>query len=155
MPDLVQVNPVALIPTPAGCAVFLGNGEKAIVFYIDPAIGASIHGNMNGQPPPRPLSHDLYCDTLTAFGAQATRLVITRMEEEIFYARLILEAENEVMDHKIVELDCRPSDGIAVATRSRAPIYVVSKLWEQLEDVTDLLAELQEGSSDGDHFPEL
>ena len=43
MPALVRVEPIALMPTPAGCAVFLGDGHKAIVFYIDLAIGASIN----------------------------------------------------------------------------------------------------------------
>ena len=47
MSGLVRVEPVALLPTPAGCAVFLGDGKKVIVFYIDPAIGASI----NAVPP--------------------------------------------------------------------------------------------------------
>ena len=59
MPDLVQVDPVALLPTQAGCAVFLGNGEKSIVFYIEPAIGASINDALSDRQPPRPLTHDL------------------------------------------------------------------------------------------------
>ena len=58
MPELVQVKPLALIPTQAGCGVFLGNGQKCMVFYIDPAIGATIHGYLNGQSSPRPLTHD-------------------------------------------------------------------------------------------------
>lgn len=154
MPELIPIRPIALIPTPAGCAVFLGDGSKTIVFYIDPAIGASIQGSLHGLTPPRPLSHDLYRDTLIAFGARVQRLVITRMEKEVYYARLIIEAENEVMERKIVELDCRPSDGIAVATRTDAPILVVPELWQQLEDVSDLLRQLQEDAPEGDSFPE-
>ena len=123
MPDLVEVKPLALIPTQAGCGVFLGDGDKAIVIYIDPAIGATIHGYMNGQVSSRPLTHDLYRDTLTAFGGRVSRLVIIRMEEDVYYARLIIEAENEVMERKIVELDSRPSDGIAIASLDGAPIY--------------------------------
>ena len=154
MPDLIQVNPLALLPTQAGCAVFLGDGHKAIVFYIDPAIGASIHGHLKGQMAPRPLTHDLYRDTLTAFGAKVSRMIIVRMEDDVYYARLILEAENEVMERKIVELDCRPSDGIAVAARCGAPVYVASELWERLEDMSDLLRQLQEQAG-GDDFPEF
>lgn len=153
MPELVQVNPLALIPTQAGCGVFLGNGDKAIVFYIDPSIGASIHGYLNGQAAPRPLSHDLYKDTLTAFGAKVSRLIIIRMEDDVYYARLILEAQNEVMERKIVELDCRPSDGLAIATRGEAPIFVIKELWEQLEDMSDLLEQLQQQSDDGELPP--
>ncbi len=56
MVDLVRVEPIALLPTQAGCAVFLGDGTKAIVFYIEPAIGASINAVLSGQVPPRPLT---------------------------------------------------------------------------------------------------
>ena len=152
MPDLVEVKPLSLVPTQAGCGLFLGDGDKAIMFYIDPAIGATIHGYLNGHTSPRPLSHDLYQDTLTAFGGAVSRMVIVRMEDDVYYARLILEAENEVMERKIVELDCRPSDGIAIATRCGAPVYVVRELWERLEDMSELLRQL-EAQADDPEFP--
>lgn len=144
MPDLVRVEPVALLPTQAGCAVFLGNGEKTIVFYIDPAVGVSINASLSGQLPTRPLTHDLYLLTLEAFGARISRAVIVRMENEVYYARLILEAENEIMERKIIELDARPSDCLALAVRCGAPFYVVRKLWDSLEDMTGTLAEMRE-----------
>ena len=46
MSDFVRVEPIALMPTEAGCAVFLGDGEKVIVFYIDPAVGAAINATL-------------------------------------------------------------------------------------------------------------
>ena len=82
--DLVKVEPVALLPTQAGCAVFLGDGTKSIVFYIEPAIGASINAALSGQKPPRPLTHDLMMDVLTAFGASVQRVVIVKVEEDVF-----------------------------------------------------------------------
>ena len=54
MSGLVRVEPVALLPTPAGCAVFLGDGKKVIVFYIDPAIGASINAVLAWDNSPAP-----------------------------------------------------------------------------------------------------
>jgi len=144
MPNLVRVEPIALLPTQAGCAVFLGDGAKAIVFYIDPGVGASINASLSGQHPPRPLTHDLYLLTLQAFGAKVSRAVIVNMENEIYYARLILEAENEIMERKIIELDARPSDCIALAVRCGAPIYVASGLWHRLEDMTVELANLRD-----------
>lgn len=144
MADLVRVEPVALLPTQAGCAVFLGDGHKAIVFYIDPAVGSSINASMAGQLPPRPLTHDLFLLTLESFGAKVSRAVIVRVENEIYYARLILEAENEVMERKIVELDARPSDCIALAVRCGAPIYVVRALWESLKDMSGVLEEMRD-----------
>ena len=151
---MVRVEPIALLPTPAGCAVFLGDGKKSIVFYIDLAIGASINAALAGETPPRPLTHDLYLFTLEAFGAKVSRAVIVALENEIYYARLILEAENEIMERKIVELDARPSDCLALAVRSGAPVYVVRELWDRLEDMSPVLQEMRK-SDEGEGGLEL
>jgi len=143
MPQLVRVEPIALLPTQAGCAVFLGDGSKAIVFYIDPAIGASINTILSGQSVPRPLSHDLFLHALQSFGATVSRAVILHVENEIYYARLILEAQNEIMERKIVELDARPSDCLALVVRSGAPLYVIRSLWDSLEDMSGVLEEMR------------
>ena len=150
MPDLVRVEPIALLPTQAGCAVFLGDGSKSIVFHIDPAVGISINASLSGQLPPRPLTHDLFQLALKAFGANVSRAIIVRVENDVYFARLILEAENEIMERKIVELDARPSDCIALAVRSGAPIYVVRELWESLEDMSQTLEEMRRASPESD-----
>jgi hypothetical protein len=150
MPELVRVEPIALLPTQAGCAVFLGDGGKAIVFYIDPAVGASINASLSGQTPPRPLTHDLYLLTLQAFGAKVSRAVIVSMEQEVYFARLILEAENEIMQRKIIELDARPSDCLAIVVRCGAPFYVVKSLWDSLEDMSGVLAEMRKSAEEQD-----
>ena len=147
MPELVRVEPIALLPTQAGCAVFLGNGDKAIVFYIDPGVGASINAALSGQTPPRPLTHDLYLLTLQAFGAKVLRAVIVKMEDDIYYARLFLQAENEIMEKKIVELDARPSDCLAITARCDAPFFVVKEVWDALEDMSEVLKEMRESGS--------
>jgi bifunctional DNase/RNase len=143
MSDLVRVEPVALMPTPAGCAVFLGDGKKVIVFYIDPAIGASINSVLAGIDPPRPMSHDLFSQVLEAFGAEVLHATIINYENEVFYARLVIKAENEIMEKKIVELDARPSDCLALAVRDEAPVFVVREVWEGLEDMSETLEELK------------
>lgn len=148
MSDLVRVEPIALLPTQAGCAVFLGNGGKAIVFYIDPSVGASINVSLSNQQPQRPLTHDLYLLTLQAFGAKVSRAVIVSMENEVYFARLILEAENEIMERKIIELDARPSDCLALAVRCGAPFYVVRTLWDSLEDMSGVLEEMRKDSGE-------
>lgn len=150
MPNLVRVEPIALLPTQAGCAVFLGNGSKAIVFYIDPGVGASINAALAGQAPPRPLTHDLMMLAFTAFGATISRAVIVKMQNEIYYARLILEVENEVMERKIVELDARPSDCLALVVRNGAPLYVEKTLWDTLEDMSQTLKEMKGDAPESD-----
>lgn len=150
MPDLVRVEPIALLPTQAGCAVFLGDGNKAIVFYIDPSVGASINAALCNQHALRPLTHDLYLHTLNAFGAKVLRAVIVKVENEIYYTRLILEAQNEIMERKIVELDSRPSDCLALVVRCGAPFFVVRSLWEKLEDMSGVLEEMRKDAGGGD-----
>jgi bifunctional DNase/RNase len=155
MPDLVRVEPIALLPTQAGCAVFLGDGKKSIVFYIDPTIGMSINAAITGQLPARPLTHDLFLLSLKGFGANVSRAIIIRVENDVYYARLILEAENEIMERKIIELDARPSDCLALAVRAGAPIYVVQALWDSLQDMTETLEEMRRQSQeDGPLDPE-
>jgi bifunctional DNase/RNase len=152
MASLVRVEPVALLPTQAGCAVFLGDGAKAIVFYIDPAVGASINASMAGQSPPRPMTHDLFLLALESLGAEVKRVVIVSVEEDIYYARLIFEAQNEIMERKIVELDARPSDCLALAVRCGAPVFVVREVWDALPDMASVLEEMREkglGFGDG------
>lgn len=143
MAELVRVEIIALMPTQVGCAVFLGDGEKAILFYIDPAVGLSINTVMSGQTMPRPLTHDLYMLTLEAFGAKVSRMIINDVQGDVFYARLIIEAQNEIMERKIIELDARPSDCLAISARAEAPMYVKKTVWDSLEDRQPLLDQMR------------
>ena len=148
MNELVRVEPIALLPTQAGCAVFLGDGTKVIVFYIDPSIGASINAILAKATPPRPLTHDLFTQTLEAFGAEVLHTTIVDVQGEVFYSRLFIKAENEIMERKVIEVDARPSDCIALAVRQEAPVYVLSDVWADLRDMSDVLAELKDKAED-------
>lgn len=141
--ELVRVEPIALMPTQAGCAVFLGNGHKVVVFYIDPAIGASINMALSGEVSDRPLTHELMLQAIEAFGGEVTRVVIVRVEEEVYYARLFIEASNEIMQRKIVELDARPSDCLALAARNGAPIFFVKSVWDNQPDMSEVLQKMR------------
>lgn len=147
MSEFVRVEPIALMPTDAGCAVFLGDGSKVIVFYIDPAVGAAINATLAGQPAPRPMTHDLFIQALHGLGAKVARMAIVRMEGDVFYARLILEACNELMERKILELDARPSDCLALAVRDDAPMFVLRTVWDHLEDMSETLDKLRRGEA--------
>lgn len=148
MQSVVRVEIIALMPTQAGCAVFLGDGSKVILFYIDPAIGMAINVAMSQEDMPRPMTHDLYMHTLQAFGAEVQRVVINESNGEVFHARLILEAANEISERKIVEIDARPSDCLAIAARAGAPIYVSRDVWNKSEDRAGFLEEMRQGLID-------
>lgn len=147
MDHVIRVEPIALMPTSGGCAVFLGDGDKSIVFYIEPSIGASINAVMSGVKPPRPLTHDLFSQMLDALGAKVDRVTIVKVEGEVYFARLFVIAENEIMERKVIEIDARPSDCLALAVRQQAPIYVLADVWKDLRDMSDVLKELRDKES--------
>ena len=142
----VQIR--ALIPTNAGTAVFLGNDEKVFTIYIDQAIGAAISLYLNSVEKERPLTHDLLANVLTSLGAKVERVVINDFRNGIYYGRLIITAENELQQRKIIELDARSSDCMAMAALQKSPIYVSGVVWEEVEDMTPLLERLQKGEGE-------
>ena len=142
--SVVPVEVKAVLPTSGGCAVFLGADEKVFVIYVDQAVGAAITMFMHHTPKPRPQTHDLFADVLTALGAHVERVVINDFNESVYYARLIIIAANELDQKKIVEIDARPSDSIALAIQQRAPIYIAEHVWRQVEDMSDVLKKMEE-----------
>ncbi len=141
---VIQAEVKAVLPTSGGCAVFLGNAEKVFVIYIDHNVGAAITMAMRKVTRERPQTHDLIITMLKALGAKVDRVVINDFNDGVYFARLILSAENELYERKIVELDARPSDSIAIATLVEAPIYVSEKVWNAAEDMSEMLRKMDE-----------
>lgn len=151
---VVQVEVKNVLATSAGSAIFLGNEEKVFVIYVDHSVGAAINMFLHGTPKPRPQTHDLFADVLTALGAHVDRVVINDFTDTVFFARLIVVAENELEERKIVEIDARPSDSIALAVQAGAPIYVAAHVWESVEDMSVVLKKMQDANNEADEgFP--
>jgi len=142
--DVVEVQVRAVLPLEGSFAVFLGNEEKVFVIYIDEAVGTAISMFMRGVSKERPLTHDLVGHLLMAFGAKVERIIINNINGSVFHARLIISAENELhTSRKVIELDARPSDSIAMAVQQSAPIFVAKKVWDEVEDVSETLAQIE------------
>ncbi len=148
--SVVEVRVKALIPTGSGCAVFIGNDDKIFVIYVDPTVGSAIGMFMSGQSKERPLTHDLMALLLSAVGAKVERVIINDLKNGTYFGRLIITAENEIQQRKIIELDARPSDCIALACQQKASIYVSEDVWAEVEDMSEVLANIKEGNSDND-----
>jgi bifunctional DNase/RNase len=142
--SVIEIEVRAILPTNAGSAVFLGNDEKLFVIYVDQSVGAAITMFMHHTPKPRPQTHDLFADVLTALGGHVERVVINDFNEAVYYARLIIMASNELDERKIVEIDARPSDSIALAIQQEAPIYIAEHVWAEVEDMSDVLKKMEE-----------
>ncbi len=147
---VVEVRVKALIPTGSGCAVFLGNDDKIFVIYVDPSVGSAIGMFMSGQSKERPLTHDLMALVLAAVGAKVERVIINDLKNGTYFGRLIITAENEIHQRKIIELDARPSDCIALAAQQKASIYVSDDVWAEVEDMSEVLANIKQRDEDED-----
>lgn len=148
--DVVPVKIRGILPANSGCAIFLGNDEKVFVIQVEHNMGAVIGMFLRDTPKERPLTHDLVNDVFKGFGIAVERVVITDLKQSTYYARLILAQENE-LGKKIVEVDARPSDCLALACAQKRPIYVASPLFEKVEDMTEVLDRINEsGGTDSD-----
>ena len=145
---VVEVHIRAIVAASGGHIVFLGNEEKVFVIFVDPGVGAAITASITHSSKERPLTHDLMANILQALGARIERVVVNDLKNDTYFARLILNVENE-FQHKIVEIDARPSDCIALAAHQGAPIYVNVDVWNQVEDMTEELQKLEKKDTEG------
>jgi len=141
---VIEVQVRAVLPTSGGCAVFLGNNDKVFIIYVDQTVGSAITMFMREISKERPLTHDLVAHLMTALGAKVERVIINDLKNATYYARMIIRAENELHQKKIVELDGRPSDCIAMAIQQKAPIYVSQEVWDEVDDMSDVLRKMEE-----------
>jgi bifunctional DNase/RNase len=93
-------------------------GDRVLPIYIGPEEAKAIAMALEGMSTPRPMTHDLFRDTLAALGAAVQRVTVTELRDRTFYAELELR-----IDGRTVRVSSRPSDAIALAVRVDAPIY--------------------------------
>src|SRR6185503_2085628 len=113
--DVLPVQIRGILPANSGCALFVGNDEKVFVINVEPQMGAIISMFLRDTPKERPLTHDLIQSIFKGFTISVERVVITELKNSTYFARLILQQQNELA-RKIVEIDARPSDCLALAT---------------------------------------
>ncbi len=78
---------------------------------------------LEGYKPPRPLTHDLMKTLLDALESKIVKVVINDLKDETYYARIYIES-----DGKLISIDARPSDSIALALRANATIFVADEI---------------------------
>src|SRR6202048_1981460 len=144
---VVEVKVRAVAATSGGCPVFLGNEDKVCVMFVDQSVGTAITMFMQGAQKERPFTHDLLASILRALGAKIERVIVNDLKGGTYFARLVISAGNESQQKKIIEIDARPSDCIAMETAQRAPIYVSLDVWDELEDITEALRKMQQEGS--------
>ena len=123
--DLLTHDPVVILKD--------ADGAHFLPILIGPFEATAIALALEGAPVPRPLSHDLMRSILATLGAHLEQVVIHDIKESTFFAKLVVRTNGDLQ-----EIDARPSDGIALALRVQAPIYVSDKivLEESIADKT-------------------
>lgn len=102
------------------------SGERAFPIVIGIVEIFAIDRRLKGHKPPRPMTHDLLGTVIESLGATIDKIVIDDLRNHIFYAKIYLR-----LDSKLIEIDSRPSDAIALGAASSAPIFVEDHVFDQ------------------------
>ncbi|MBN1685759.1 MAG: bifunctional nuclease family protein [Spirochaetales bacterium] len=100
--------------------------QLAVPIYIDQSQTQSILIGLGNVPLPRPLTHDLLISTLKNLGVKIERVEITNLTDGTYFAQLVLERDGENFI-----IDSRPSDSIALAVRTKCPIFIAEEVVEE------------------------
>ncbi|MGI6037547.1 MAG: bifunctional nuclease family protein [Limnochordia bacterium] len=113
---VVGIDQSSMLPV----VIITDDAERGFIpIVIGPAEANAITLQMEGIKPPRPITHDLLKNILDGFNARVERVVITDLRDETYFARIYLQTPQGKID-----IDARPSDAIALALRTDAPIYI-------------------------------
>ncbi|HET8652892.1 MAG TPA: bifunctional nuclease family protein [Gaiellaceae bacterium] len=116
--DLVGKQPIVLLKT--------ADGNKFLPIWIGHSEAAAILMKLQGASTPRPMTHDLLADVLEQLDAEVVRITVTELRENTFYASITVQQNGSEL-----EIDSRPSDAIAIAVRSDAPIFAAERVIEE------------------------
>jgi len=103
-------------------------GERYLPIVIGICEANAVRYHVHGIHPPRPLTHDLLKNVISALGGEVVRIVVNDLSDRTFFARIVVETENGE-----IEIDARPSDAIALAIRVGCPIYIEEQVLDKNE----------------------
>lgn len=109
------------------------NGDRVFPIVIGIFEAIAINREIKGESPERPMTHDLLSNVIDGMGASLERIVVTELKGDTFHANLIL-----VTDGRMVRVDSRPSDAIALAVRQDARIFVSESVLNSVSASQDL-----------------
>ncbi len=100
--------------------------ERSVLIFIGRFEAQSIFLALEGASADRPLTHDLLVNTVNRMGGTVNRVLIDDLWNSTYYAKVSIENLG-----KVLEVDARPSDGIAIALRAKAPIYMAEAVLQK------------------------
>jgi len=102
-------------------------GERSFPIVIGSTEAFAIDRRLKGQPTPRPQTHELLAAVIEKLEGKLERIVINDLQDHTVYARLVVRHGG-----KTVEIDCRPSDAIALGIAGNVPIYVAEHVMDEV-----------------------
>jgi len=105
------------------------DGERSFPIVIGIFEATSIDRRVRQTPTPRPLTHDLIQSIIEDMGGEIEDILITELREHTYYAKMRIRQGGELL-----EIDCRPSDAIAIAVTARVPIYVADEILAEISE---------------------
>lgn len=128
--EKVRLNIYRLVPGEQGHFILVmeeveGNRRLPIVIGMPEAQAIALA--LEEIKPPRPLTHDLMHNISKAYEIELMEVQITDLKEGTFYGRLVLKKDGEYQ-----YIDCRPSDGIALAVRFHAPVFIAESIMQEV-----------------------
>jgi len=123
-----EVRVVGVCQAPHGGAFVLLRDSlgRNLPIWIDEGQAYSIHLALEGSAPPRPMTHDLIKLVVERLGGSIEHILVDDLYNNVYYAKLEVR-----QGERRSQIDCRPSDAIAVATRFSVPIYVADHVLEE------------------------
>lgn len=118
--------------------------DRFLPIWIGPAEADAIAVRLQEVSVARPLTHDLLCNVIEEFGGTVRSVVVNDLENDTFFARIHIE-----QDGRVIEIDSRPSDAIAVAVRAKVPIYVEESVLDRAGVMLNEDGEPVEGQAQG------
>ena len=142
MSDIIKTEIVEVCPSPYGYAVFMRADKKVFIIYMDRTRGTALQAAIDGYHAERPLTHEFFAHVLDGLDCSVKGVLIYHVDDGTFYTRLTVEMENE-LGKKIIDVDGRPSDTMAIATSVGAPIFISEKVLSSLEDMSEALKKIK------------
>ncbi len=102
------------------------DSERYLPIWIGTFEAEAIRIELSGAPVPRPLTHDLLKSVIIQMGGEVEHIVVNELRNDVYYATIRIK-----MGDKILDIDSRPSDSIALAVRLKVPIYVADSVMER------------------------
>ena len=101
------------------------DSEQQLAIWIGPCEAEAITIELQNTEIARPLTHDLLKNSIEAMGGTISHILVNDLRDQVFYATLFIDVDGELQ-----EIDCRPSDSIALAVRAKVPIFIEEHVME-------------------------